>query len=298
MTFASGDNVHLVYRVPCVGWAAQTTASIDAISKRGSIYFASGSATNTGSVAAFNVAGFGTNTLEGQALAPTTANDLGIRMTGAPAGTYEVQATGRFYVSSAATTGTRTVCNYSLYDGTSTRGDVYALAPGGLTAESNDGIGSLTGQFVLSSAGTINVVVRGQRVTGNGTCYAEGPASISIKNVSQNSPAIVLANSVSSSSTNGTHFNSSQVGSTGTVSKETGDWISGSCSVASAVYTCTLIAGAFSTDPACHATIFGETTSYNAVVTSASTSSVVVRTFDTANAAAAAAFALTCSSPR
>ena len=118
-----------------------------------------------------------------------------------------------------------------------------------------------------------------------------------IKPVSQQQQAI-LANSVSSASTNGTHFNSAQVGSTGTVSKETGDWISGSCSVASAVYTCTLVAGAFSTDPACHATIFGETTSYNAVVTSASTSSVVVRTFDTANAAADAAFGLTCSGPR
>lgn len=114
----------------------------------------------------------------------------------------------------------------------------------------------------------------------------------------QDRATAILANSVSSASTNGTHFNSSQVGSTGTVSKETGDWVSGSCSVASAVYTCTLVAGAFSTDPACHATIFGETTNYNAVVTSASTSSVVVRTFDTANAAAAAAFALTCSGPR
>ncbi len=108
----------------------------------------------------------------------------------------------------------------------------------------------------------------------------------------------ILANSVSSASTNGTYFNSAQVGSTGTISKETGDWINGSCSVASAVYTCTLVAGAFSTDPACHPTIFGETTNYNAVVTSASTSTVVVRTFDTANAAAAAAFSLTCSSPR
>lgn len=128
---------------------------------------------------------------------------------------------------------------------------------------------------------------------------SEGQRAIrwSAKPVSQQQQA-VLANSVSSANNNGTYYNSAQVGSTGTVTKETGDWISGSCVVASAVATCTLVAGAFSTDPACHATIFGETTSYNAVVTSASTSTVVVRTFDTANAAAGAAFALTCSSPR
>lgn len=30
MTFASGDNVHLVYRVPCVGWTAQTVVMPDA----------------------------------------------------------------------------------------------------------------------------------------------------------------------------------------------------------------------------------------------------------------------------
>ena len=120
---------------------------------------------------------------------------------------------------------------------------------------------------------------------------------ITVKPVSQQQQAI-LANSVSSANNNGTYFNSAQVGSTGTVTKETGDWISGSCVVASAVATCTLVAGAFSTDPACHATIFGETTSYNAVVTSATTSTVVVRTFDTANAASASAFGLTCSSPR
>jgi len=258
---ASGDAISFSIMAPIVGWTAQTTASIDAISKRGSIYFASGSATNTGSVAAFNVAGFGTNTLEGQALAPTTANDLGIRMTGAPAGTYEVQATGRFYVSSAATTGTRTVCNYSLYDGTSTRGDAYAIAPGGLTAESNDGIGSLTGQFVLSSAGTINVVVRGQRVTGNGTCYAEGPVSISIKNVSQPSPAIVLANSVSTDTTNGERVGRARIASgCASVTSQSNDWISSVSSPGTGQCTINFTTGKFSSAPICVCSTVGQRT--------------------------------------
>jgi hypothetical protein len=255
-TWANNDRVSGSFTVPCTAFKAQTTASIDAISKRGSIYFASGSATNTGAVAAFNVAGFGTNTLEGQALAPTTANDLGIRMTGAPAGTYEVQATGRFYVSSAATTGTRTVCNYSLYDGTSTRGDVYALAPGGLTAESNDGIGSLTGQFVLSSAGTINVVVRGQRVTGNGTCYAEGPVSISIKNVSQNSPAIVIANSVSTGTVNGDKIGRATVANSGSASitSQSTGFLSSVSYVSTGLVDTFFSTGYFSAAPSCTCT--------------------------------------------
>ena len=262
LTWANNDEFGCsLTGVEIQGWTAQTTASIDAISKRGSIYFASGSATNTGSVAAFNVAGFGTNTLEGQALAPTTANDLGIRMTGAPAGTYEVQATGRFYVSSAATTGTRTVCNYSLYDGTSTRGDAYAIAPGGLTAESNDGIGSLTGQFVLSSAGTINVVVRGQRVTGNGTCYAEGPVSISIKNVSQPSPAIVLANSVSTDTTNGERVGRARIASgCASVTSQSNDWISSVSSPGTGQCTINFTTGKFSSAPICVCSTVGQRT--------------------------------------
>jgi len=255
-TWANNDRVSGYFKVPCVGWAAQTTASIDAISKRGSIYFASGSATNTGAVATFNVAGFGTNTLEGQALAPTTANDLGIRMTGAPAATYEVQATGRFYASSAATTGTRTVCNYSLYDGTSTRGDSYAIATGAGSNETNDGVGTLTGQFVLSSAGTINVVVRGQRVTGNGTCYAEGPVSISIKNVSQQSPAIVLANSVSTGTVNGEKIGRATIANSGSASitSQSTGFLSSVSYVSTGVVDTFFTAGYFSAAPSCTCT--------------------------------------------
>ncbi|MBK7892825.1 MAG: hypothetical protein IPJ84_19120 [Bdellovibrionales bacterium] len=251
-TFANGDSVTIKASFPIVGWTAQTTASIDAISKRGSISFASGSSTVTsGSLTTFNVAGFGTNTLEGQALAPTTANDFGIRMTGAPAAMYEVTASGKFYASSAATTGTRTICEFRWYDGTNYSPSVYAIAPGGLSVESNDSVATITGLFQLSSAGTINVVLRGQRVSGNGTCYAEAGAYISIKNVSQNSPAIVIANSVSTGIANGRVFDTATVlcSSSSSITRDLGGLISSIGNISSGTCSLTLAAGKFSAAP-------------------------------------------------
>jgi hypothetical protein len=269
MTFASGDTVDAFFTVPIVGWTAQTVASIDAISKRGSISFASGSSTVTsGSLTTFNVAGFGTNTLEGQALAPTTANDFGIRMAGAPAATYEVVATGKFYASSAATTGTRTICEYRFYDGTNYSPSVYAIAPGGLSVESNDSVATITGSFVLASAGTLNVVLRGQRVSGNGTCYAEAGAYISIKNVSQPSPAMVLPLSVSSALSNGGKLVTAVVqavnGSTCTVSEEDGtggayDWLGSTTPIATGRCTVAINTGVFSAKPKCAITGYATT---------------------------------------
>ncbi len=255
-TWANGDFLEIHATAPCVGYQAQTTASIDAISKRGSIYFASGSATNTGAVATFNVAGFGTNTLEGQALAPTTANDLGIRMTGAPAGVYEVTAVGKFYASSAATTGTRTVCEFRLYDGTNHSAGAYGIATGGGTYETNDSIANITGLFTLSSAGTINVVVRGQRVSGNGTCYAEAGAYISIKNVSQNSPAIILANSVSTGTANGDKIGRATIANSGSASitSQSTGFLSSVSYVSTGVVDTFFTAGYFSAAPSCTCT--------------------------------------------
>lgn len=255
-TWANNDRLSFRFKVPCVGWTAQTTASIDAISKRGSISFSTGSATITGALATFNVAGFGTNTLEGQALAPTTANDLGIRMTGAPAGVYEVTAVGKFYASSAATTGTRTVCEFRLYDGTNHSAGAYGIATGAGTYETNDSIANITGLFTLSSAGTINVVVRGQRVAGNGTCYAEAGAYISIKNVSQNSPAIVIANSVSTGTANGDKIGRATIANSGSASitSQSTGFLSSVSYVSTGVVDTFFTAGYFSAAPSCTCT--------------------------------------------
>jgi len=120
---------------------------------------------------------------------------------------------------------------------------------------------------------------------------------ITVKPVTPTMQAPILVGSVTSASTGAIKIESARVGSTGTVTQETGDWINGSVSVASAVFTMTLNSG-FTSTPNCNVNILGETTSYNAVISSISTSSIVVRTFDTTNAAGAAAYSITCMGPR
>lgn len=120
---------------------------------------------------------------------------------------------------------------------------------------------------------------------------------ITVKPVSPTAQSPILIGSVTSASTGAMKIEGAKVGSTGTVTQETGDWINGSVSVASAVYTMTLNSG-FTSAPNCNVNIYGETTSYNAVITSISTSTIVVRTFDTGNSAAAAAYTIQCMGPR
>jgi len=261
ITWTTSDSLTITFKVPIVGWTAQTTASIDAISKRGSAYFSTGSSatTTSGSAVAFNDAAFASPTLEGQALAPTTANDIGIRMTGAPAGVYEVNLVGWLYAYRASgETGTN--CAYDLYDGTTSRSSTVAGAPNVAGVSTLDGISTLSGTFTLASAGTINVVLRGQRTSGTGACYAGGPVSISIKNVSQNSPAMVLPLSVSSALSNGGRLVTAVVqavnGSTCTVSEEDGasgayDWLGSTTPIAAGRCTVAINAGVFSAKPKC-----------------------------------------------
>lgn len=302
ITFASGDTIDGYFSVPCVGWAASTTVMPDAqgLSWSGlhagnctwtttSATFASPSADASCTFTERTNRNFGTVSSEGSKLP-------GIVFTPRVTGTYFVCATAHGYNSAASG-----YVAFSLRNSTTSTN----IATAGRREGSSGGLNdeqpmTMCGLTVISSAASTTITILMLASSGTSTLVSNSSANAiewTIFNADQPTQAI-LANSVSSANTNGTYFNSAQVGSTGTITKETGDWISGSCVVASAVATCTLVAGAFSTDPACHATIFGETTSYNAVVTSASTSTVVVRTFDTANAAAAAAFALTCSSPR
>lgn len=256
-TWANNDRVSGYFKVPCVGWTAQTTASIDAISKRGSAYFSTGSAatTTSGSAVAFNDAAFASPTLEGQALAPTTANDIGIRMTGAPAGVYEVNLVGWLYAYRASVE-TGTNCVYDLYDGTTSRSSTVAGAPNVSGVSTLDGISALSGTFTLSSAGTINVVLRGQRTSGTGACYAGGPVSISIKNVSQQSPAIVLANSVSTGTANGDKIGRATIANSGSASitSQSTGFLSSVSYVSTGVVDTFFTAGYFSAAPSCTCT--------------------------------------------
>lgn len=306
-TFTSGDSVECVGKVPILGWAASTVVMPNAqgLSWSGTHSNDCSWTTTSTSLAAIGTGdasctftqlsnrNFGT-----VASATASSNNIpGIVFTPVVSGKYFVCATAHAYNASAV----GNFVGLAIHDGTSIISSS-SRRNGAASSGTNDEIPfTMCGIATLSAGASRTVQLYASASAGTTTLAAgaSGAALVtwSIFNIDQPVQAI-LANSVSSASINGTYFNSAQVGSTGTVTKETGDWISGSCSVSTAVATCTLVAGAFSTDPACHATIFGETTSYNAVVTSATTSTVVVRTFDTANAAAAAAFSLTCSSPR
>lgn len=333
-TWANGHNLNIYFSLPIVGLSAQTVVMPNA---QGWYVDASISGANVGlgttSVSSYSPIGSSSLTMtkasgSADVMVPCNAGNApsgltcsaGSELFGAAfnipkSGAYRVCLAANHYIDSPAGS-INVVSTFQLVE-TSTTSDTIlqegkGKAMSGSVAMSGDRREYRSiytcGDFVFSSVGQKVVKLMYEtEISGtpdNHYIKADGDTILGQPDVHitvyplQDRATAILANSVSSANTNGTYFNSSQVGSTGTVSKETGDWISGSCSVASAVYTCTLVAGAFSTDPACHATIFGETTSYNAVVTSASTSSVVVRTFDTANAAAAADFALTCSSPR
>lgn len=102
-------------------------------------------------------------------------------------------------------------------------------------------------------------------------------------------------------STNVTYINNAQniysaeVGVTGTVTNEIpSGWVTGNCALASSVFTCTLDSLIFSATPVCQSSVSG-TSSGDASVAPASSTSVVVRTFaGTTGLAADRSFSLTC----
>ena len=108
----------------------------------------------------------------------------------------------------------------------------------------------------------------------------------------------ILLGSITSSQVGALRMESAKFGSTGTISQETGDWVNGNASVASAVYTITLNSSQFSSAPNCTVSSYGETTDVQANVESTSTSTIKVRTFNQAGSATAAAFMLMCMGPR
>jgi hypothetical protein len=168
---------------------------------------------------------------------------------------------------------------------------------------SGGGAGGYIDALIMNPSATYSYSVgaggTGQAAGTSGSAGSNGGSGVIIvEEYYSSANAPLLVNSVTSNSTGAERIERAQVGSTGTITLESGDWINGSASVASAVYTITLTSGIFSAAPVCQAIIYGDTTNYNAVIESASTSTIKVRTFDTANAASASAFHLLCMGAR
>lgn len=88
-----------------------------------------------------------------------------------------------------------------------------------------------------------------------------------------------------------------KVSSTGTVSGESVNWINGNAALASSVYTLTVFSGIFSGEPICTTNIT-TTGSGMTTINSATSTSVVVATFNDAGAATDKAFQIVCTGPR
>lgn len=120
----------------------------------------------------------------------------------------------------------------------------------------------------------------------------------SIFQVDQGLPMPIILNSVVSPSLSVEQIARAEVSVTGVVSNESDDWISGNCALAASVFTCTLSSGIFSATPVCQSTISG-TTAGAINSTPASSTSVVVRTFNSTTATAAdRAFSIICMGPK
>lgn len=177
------------------------------------------------------------------------------------------------------------------------------------TSGSNFNPLNVCGYFKWTSAGNKGVrLMFEQSVTGTpnaSSVLADAGASngqrdilITVEPVTPTAQAPILLGSITSSQVGALRQEIAQFGSTGTISKETGDWVNGNASVASAVYTITLNSGQFSSAPVCVTSSYGEATDVQANVESTSTSQVKVRTFNQAGTATAAAFGLICVGPR
>lgn len=121
---------------------------------------------------------------------------------------------------------------------------------------------------------------------------------ITVEPVTPTAQSPILLGSITSSQVGALRMESAKFGSTGTISQETGDWVNGNASVASAVYTITLNSSQFSSAPNCTVSSYGETTDVQANVESTSTSTIKVRTYNQAGSATAAAFMLLCMGPK
>lgn len=179
-----------------------------------------------------------------------------------------------------------------------TGADAVQITPFGLcsmfkwTSAGNKGVRLMYEQAVTGTPDGSSVVTDGDTNNGQRDFY------ITVKPVTPTMQAPLLVGSITSSQVGAIRMESAKFGSTGTISQETGDWVNGNASVASAVYTITLNSSQFSSAPNCTVSSYGETTDVQANVESTSTSTIKVRTYNQAGSATAAAFMLICMGPR
>jgi hypothetical protein len=289
---SNGTKMSIKASIPIEGWAnvnlfnpadLPVWASVDATASSGLASTSSSSYTNV------DDANFASKTYKGQAIAPSGANQFALRVSRFPIGAY-------YFIINAQVTsnGGSNPCGVRLYDGTNTiieNGSVFNASA--IAADSYGGFGGVYVNTTNRTDVTFNVQFKSG---GASSCYIGaqyGNASVTMIPLTVGVNAPLLIGGFTSSGLSAYRQELAEVSSSGTVSSETGDWVSGNCSNASSVYTCTLTTGYFSETPKCTATITGATTG-EVTVSPSSATSVVVRTFNTSGTAADRSFMLDC----
>lgn len=179
-----------VYRVPN---ATQLAVTPENQNVWGAVQFSASSATvaNTASTwTTFNNAAFGSGngTYLGGATALSTGtcgttNDLGVCLSNLPAGQYRVTFNGVMYADFSAA---KTICAYSITDGTSRTGSGQATAG---VSGAEDSISSMSGVFNYTSAqSTAAFRLQSSRLAGSGACNVV----ISNSSNSERTPAFIV----------------------------------------------------------------------------------------------------------
>lgn len=201
----------------------------------------------------------------GKATACSTNTDLCFKMSGLPAGKYEVTLTGGYFGDSTNTSS----CDLAIYDGTTRRTWISSI---GQPVDARGFNSNATVPFEYTGVGDREFKVQIRRASGTGTCFAsfrDGadassniPAlTLMIKPLSQNLPAPVLVGSVTSGSTGAERIERVRFGGASersncttspcTIYSQSGSWVSSVTKNATGNYTVNIASGVFSAEPTC-----------------------------------------------
>lgn len=147
------------------------------------VSFFNNSSAHTNNPAAFgtyNNASYASPVVEGNALAPTIANDLAMRIALLPAGTYIVRFNGAMQVTG---NNSRTQGQYRIYDGISQSSPVSVVICGSTGLDDNNSFG-VEGVFKYATDQTnINFKLQSLRATGTGDVFVYTPAQFTIEKI-------------------------------------------------------------------------------------------------------------------
>jgi hypothetical protein len=229
--------------------------------------------------------------IEGQADAPSTKIPA-IKLLGVTAGAkYRIESTGSFG------RGTNTQgCSFRFTDGVVSSQPAIVNYSTGATV-TNGGI--LIGDVAFPSGGDKTVEIQGTGAFGSTICeISSQTATTEALRIAVYKYPSVAENAIRNPLPFYPTY-TAKVSSAGVVSDESSDWLSGNCSVANtSEFTCTWNSGVFSASPNCTATGLDASTGAPIVkvLTQASSSSVVMKTYSDSAVATAFAFQLSCQS--